>query len=214
MFFIAKHKHDWFVKQIDKLKNKGLTNMDIAHGMGVSYQYISDMIHERRPISDQMVDALINNFDVAEGFMFPLADNGKVFDEIRQKAGAPLVPAEYISLAMQGVDIGAKLSLPLHKIPNMIAADFLMQVNRDCMADHIQKTDIIGIRLIPFPSFYQPDRIYVISTEQDVLIRNVSGDNTSDTISLIASNPNYKAFEIEKKNILGVGIIEGLVRHL
>lgn len=97
-------------------------------------------------------------------------------------------------------------------VPTFRNADFLIQVNGDSMHPKYQNGDIVACKKLPFDTFFQWNKVYVIDSEQGVLIKRVKPGHDDDHIMLVSENPDYAPFALHRKQISSLAIVIGLIK--
>ena len=90
-------------------------------------------------------------------------------------------------------------------------ADCAIRVEGDSMYPRYKNGDILAIRILHDPSFFQWGRSYVLSTSQGCVVKKLFPDPTDDN-NIICHSENhehYPDYKIMKQDILGVAIVVG-----
>ena len=73
--------------------------------------------------------------------------------------------------------------------------------------------DLVACKYLPLSDiFFQWGKVYVLDTNQGVLIKEVRRGSSDKTIKLISENPKYEPFEIFRNSIYNIAIVQGLIR--
>ena len=98
-------------------------------------------------------------------------------------------------------------------VPGFISkgADFLIRVEGDSMYPRYHNGELLAVRIIQDPTFFQWGKVYVLSTNQGCIVKRLFPDEKDDNIIVCHSEncelfPDYK---ITKGDVLGVGIVIG-----
>ena len=107
---------------------------------------------------------------------------------------------------------------PDYSFETMIVSDFsargadcAIRVEGDSMYPRYKNGDILAIRILHDPSFFQWGRSYVLSTSQGCVVKKLFPDPTDDN-NIICHSENhehYPDYKIMKSDILGVAIVVG-----
>ena len=90
-------------------------------------------------------------------------------------------------------------------------ADYAIRVEGDSMLPRYNNGDVLAIKVLQDPTFFQWGRVYVISTSQGCLVKRLFPDPTN-TERLICHSENtklYPDFSIDKADVLKVAIVVG-----
>ena len=90
-------------------------------------------------------------------------------------------------------------------------ADCAIRVDGDSMYPRYCSGDILAIRILKDPSFFQWGRVYVLNTTQGCVVKKLFPDKSNpDNIICHSENcENYPDYVITKEDILGVAIVVG-----
>ena len=172
-----------------------LSQSEIASKVGVSKQYLSDTLNGRFPFSDELKRKLyecftyLNETPQERGLH---TDSIPYFKEIPVSAGrAALMDVENEENAVGFIKIAGvngKMAFPVvgcSMEPVIHAGDIVV-------VDEINSWDRID-----------PDKIYLIFTHEDRMIKHLETDEENDEI-LWCVSPNYKRFTVSKADILKI----------
>lgn len=206
-------KTQLFINQINKLRETGVKLVDISYSLGIDISYLSNIIKGRRGLSDGIITKLLNAYSIepAQFFNFQLQTDAPPFTRGGNKEGLPLLSLEYARKALEGAELPEMNDEAAYKIPSMLNAGFLMQVNSDEMEDEYRRGDLVAIHVLPKNTFFQPNKVYAFATEQGVFIKRIK-EQTQTGLILSSANPQYPDFELKLTDITGVGIVQGLIR--
>lgn len=127
--------------------------------------------------------------------------------------GIPLIPIE--AFAGFGTDNGAAVmeyECETYVIPNFKGAEFLIQVKGSSMYPKYASGDIVACKKLPLDTFFQWNKVYVIDTEQGVLIKRVKQGSDADHVTLVSENTKYDPFELHRNEISSLAIVMGVIR--
>lgn len=88
-------------------------------------------------------------------------------------------------------------------------------VTEDCMSPWIIEGDVIASQSIDIDSFIEPGEVYILETDQGEIITKLHPDpDYGDSfICNFEKSDAYPPFRINKKSILYIGKMMGLVRN-
>jgi phage repressor protein C with HTH and peptisase S24 domain len=128
------------------------------------------------------------------------------------EGGIPLIPFE----AMAGVFSG-ELSVTEAQCETLIVpglkADFVIPVSGNSMEPRYYSGDMVACQNVSLSDvFFQWGRVYVIDTNQGVLLKRVKKGSSPATISLVSENPGYEPVEFPRADVHHIALVRGLVR--
>ena len=89
-------------------------------------------------------------------------------------------------------------------------ADCAIRVDGDSMYPRYKSGDILAIKILKDPSFFQWGRVYVLNTTQGCVVKKLFPCDEEDRIICHSENSsNYPDYKIMKQDILGVAIVVG-----
>ena len=127
--------------------------------------------------------------------------------------GIPLIPIN----AMAGWGTG-DLQVMGHEceryvVPMLKEAEFLIPVKGESMHPTYRSGDIVGCkRLLLSDVFYQPNKVYVLDTDQGAIIKRVKPLRGSKRLLIISDNNEYEPFELREDQVHSVALVVGLIR--
>ena len=126
--------------------------------------------------------------------------------------GIPLIPIEAMAGFLSGeVNVNdsdcERLNIPGLK------ADFVIPVSGDSMEPRYFSGDFVACQTVSLnDTFFQWGKVYVIDTNQGVLLKKVKKSTDSDSVMLISENPEYDPIRMPLVNIYHIALVKGLVR--
>ncbi len=175
--------------------NSNMTQTDIDKQIGVSKQYLSDTLNGRFPFSNELKQKLYEQFtylsDSHENYL-PQPDVIPYYKEIPVSAGK----AELMDIRTEENAVG------LIKITG-VSGQFAFPVVGCSMEPVIHAGDVIVVDELNQWEKIDPDKIYLIFTHDDRMIKHLETDEGNNEI-LWCVSPNYKRFSITKHEILKI----------
>lgn len=215
-------KQNYVVMKTKEVINFILNELEIdnmskfARDIGVNRQRIIDLKSGK---------ILKMPYDVAEGILsrYPqysrswlLSGEGSPYSEEVAEAGPqgiPLVPVSAMAGALTGeLPAVTERECERYSVPKFERADFLITVSGDSMFPKFQSGDIVACRRVPLGSFFQWHRVYVVDSEQGVLIKRVEHGSVEDSVTLVSENRDYSPIEIKREEIYSLALVVGLIR--
>lgn len=127
--------------------------------------------------------------------------------------GIPLIPIE----AMAGVLSGNSAQVleqecEHYNIPMFKGAEFLIRISGDSMQPKYYSGDIVACKRLPLDTFFQWNRVYVVDSEQGVIIKRVRRGSDDRHIVFVSDNTAYEPFELPLEKIYSIALVVGVVR--
>lgn len=180
-------------------KNQG----EMAIALGISPQYMSDLVNGRKPKSEQKYAEL----------MLKMCEQVKETELSNISQGIPLIPAEAMAGYLNGEIMVSPSEYDYFNLPNFQKADFMITVRGDSMTPKYTSGDIVICKNLYLNDiFFQWGKTYVVNTEQGALIKKVMPGEDNDHIKLVSENPEYPPIEIERSIIYQIALVLGTIR--
>ncbi len=127
--------------------------------------------------------------------------------------GIPLIPIE----AMAGVLSGNSTQIleqecEHYNIPMFNGAEFLIRISGDSMQPKYYSGDIVACKCLPLDTFFQWNRVYVVDSEQGVIIKRVRRGCDDHHIVFVSDNTAYEPFELPLEKIYSIALVVDVVR--
>lgn len=127
--------------------------------------------------------------------------------------GIPLVPIEAIAGIFGGEQNVLLSECTRFFVPIFSEADYLIPIKGDSMYPNYNSGDIVACKKTsPQSSFFQWGKVYVVDTEQGVLIKRLFEGESKHTIKLVSDNPNYPPIEIPREEVYHIALVLGTLR--
>ena len=140
-------------------------------------------------------------------------EQNKEIAAIQADYGIPLIPLD--AFAGFGTDNSVQIfdyECEKYVIPNFRGAEFLIPVRGSSMYPKYASGDIVACKKLPLDTFFQWNKVYVLDTEQGVLIKRVKQANDDSFILLVSENEKYEPFNIRRSDIHSLAIVIGVIR--
>lgn len=181
------------------IKNMYKTNQaQIAKQIGVSAPYLSDTLNGRYPFTSVLKDRLVAAYPDA----FVKKEVPAVTTDTRPRV--PLTAAAgSLTHAADGITIAQCEQLPVvHQFPRY---DFTIRIAGDSMLPEYHSGDEVACLHVNEATFLQWGRVYVLDTEQGIIIKRIYDNGTS--IRCVSYNPDFPDFNIPKKEIYSYSLV-------
>lgn len=138
----------------------------------------------------------------------PLAVKSNHYD-----IGLPLIPLD----AMAGIASGEisiiELECERYIIPMFKGADYLIPVKGSSMYPKYSSGDVVACKKVPLQDvFFQWNKVYVLDTNQGVIIKRIHKSELDGFIKIVSENPKYEPFDLNVQHIYAISIVIGVVR--
>lgn len=178
----------WTVKDINK----------ICENMGIRKGWLVDGEGQKFKAPDEVLDTI------------PIESS-----RYKDKNMIPLIPTNAMAGSLTGNDVQI---MPydietFFMLPTFAKSDFCIRVDGKSMEPTYQKGDIVACKYVPMTGiFFQWGKVYVLATDQGVLVKHIEKGSDNEHVKLISDNPEFKPFEVPVSGIYSVAIINGLIR--
>jgi phage repressor protein C with HTH and peptisase S24 domain len=151
--------------------------------------------------------SILNNSDLYKD------EQNKELNAVPAHAGIPLIPLD--AFAGFGTDNSSQIleyECERYVVPDFKGAEFLIRVKGSSMYPKYASGDIVGCKKIPLDTFFQWNKVYVLDTEQGVLIKRIKPGKDDDHILLVSENEKYEPFMLHRSSITSLAIVIGVIR--
>lgn len=183
----------------------------LANYLGTGKSFISQIESGIRPLPSSMFSKLLENPHGWNVTMLSVDDKSPC--EEKQTIGIPLISVE----AMAGVLSGNATQVmdydcDYYNIPMFKGAEFLIRISGDSMQPKYYSGDIVACKRLPLDTFFQWNRVYVVDSEQGVIIKRVRRGSDDRHIVFVSDNTAYEPFELPLEKIYSIALVVGVVR--
>lgn len=127
--------------------------------------------------------------------------------------GIPLIPVEAIAGVLSGNSTAVmEYECDRYDIPMFRGADFLIYVCGDSMQPKYFSGDLVACKRLPVDTFFQWNKVYVIDSEQGVIIKRIRPGSDNRHVVLVSENIAYAPFELPLEKIYSIALVIGVVR--
>lgn len=151
-----------------------------------------------------------------------LTGKGEMMKDTREKVNAvpsndcnnaiPLIPIEAMAGFFTGEMTDYDKNCERLNIPG-IKADFVVTVSGDSMEPKYFSGDLVACQMVNLSDlFFQWGKVYVIDTDQGVLIKKVKRSKNAGHITLVSENPDYEDIEVQYSHIYHISLVKAIVR--
>lgn len=207
------------IKQI--AENEGITIGALERAIGASKGVISRAINNGTDIQAKWLQSIVENYPRYSSSWL-LTGDGEMFKDLRDKVtavqtdtpetGIPLIPIEAMAGFFTGEVAGYDKNCERFIIPG-IKADFVVAVSGDSMEPKYYSGDLVACQMVSLSDlFFQWGKVYVIDTDQGVLIKKVKRSKNAGHITLVSENPDYDDIEVQYSHIYHISLVKAIVR--
>lgn len=202
------------------LEYKGISKNKFYARTGLSIGFLDSGsslgVDKARIIINTYPDINLNWLILGEGEMLRTdadAQTQVASTEPTAVGGIPLIPIA----AMAGVLSGNSAQVleqecEHYNIPMFKGAEFLIRISGDSMQPKYYSGDIVACKRLPLDTFFQWNRVYVVDSEQGVIIKRVRRGCDDRHIVFVSDNTAYEPFELPLEKIYSIALVVGVVR--
>lgn len=236
---LTEKRNKWFISKVKELEAAGMSQADIARALSVVPQYLTPILSGKRNASERFILKFCEKFninpndlyveiglpvglmtesemdvhdkEVAAGKWQVVTDRPSVAH--KSDKGIPLIPLD--AVAGFGINNGSQVmeyEYETYVIPSFKGAEFLIQVKGSSMYPKYASGDIVACKKLPLDTFFQWNKVYVVDSEQGVLIKRIKQGSDRDHIMLVSENTKYDPFELHRQDITSLAIVIGVIR--
>lgn len=171
--------------------------------LGMPQRTINRQVNEDGRVGTELVYSLLNAFpDISPAWL--LLGRGEIFigevDFSVLKSVSPFYSDLPVSAGRKDVfELSSEKPMGYISMPEW-SAQFYFPVSGTSMEPEIYSGDIIGVNRVESLREIDPDKIYMIVTNESRMIKRCHTDENDDSIMWCVS-PNYPAFKINKSDI-------------
>lgn len=205
------------------IEESGLKKSRFANECGLDSSNFSKKINEKMNFTDFDIKRISQKTGVRISWL--LTGEGQKFqapEEFKKQVaadtdseGIPLIPTSAMAgaLGCESTTINPWDIEDTYIVPAFKKSDFCIRVEGDSMSPRYYRGDILACRRVPLTDiWFQWGAVYVIDTNQGPLVKHVEPGSDNEHIKLVSDNPSYKPFEISRRDLYGIAIVNGLIR--
>lgn len=127
--------------------------------------------------------------------------------------GIPLIPLDAMAGWCRGEMQVMEYECEHYVIPAFREAEFLIPVKGSSMYPKYSSGDIVACKKLSLKDvFFQPNKVYVLDTDQGALIKRVKKGRDDNHIILVSENEKYEPFELSLHHLHAIAIVVGVIR--
>lgn len=129
------------------------------------------------------------------------------------KEGIPLIPINAMAGAFTEDQQIMEYECERFIIPSFKGADFLIGVKGSSMYPRYNSGDIVACKRLNLQDiFFQWNKVYVLDTDQEPLIKRIKPGTDKDHVTIVSDNKEYEPFELAIDHIYHVALVIGVIR--
>lgn len=128
-----------------------------------------------------------------------------------RRVGIPLILEEAVKEFILGTHSPAPLEGERFIVPSFKEVDFLLAVRGDSMYPKYNSGAIVACKKLGAASFFQWNKVYVLDTEQGVLIKRICQGSDRNHILIVSENLSYPPFELPLEAISALALVLGAI---
>lgn len=193
---------------------------EIANYLGVGNSFITKLSNGARNIPPDKLQKILDNPDWDTSMLAGIkmagscgSESERAEEKEKEYPTIPLLPFTAVAGFMSennGIDAFRGEKVVFGDFTSR-GADCAIRVDGDSMYPRYRNGDILAIRIIKNPSFFQWGRVYVLSTIQGCVVKKLYPD-ANDPERIVCHSENselYPDYSIPKDEVLGVAIVVG-----
>lgn len=200
------------------LEFKGISKNKFYSQTGLSVGFLDSGsslgVDKARIIINKYPDISLNWLIMGEGEMLS-TDSDRQIATAKQTSvgGIPLIPIEAIAGVLSGNSTQIMdRECEHYNIPMFQGAEFLIRISGDSMLPKYYSGDIVACKRLPIDTFFQWNKVYVLDSEQGVIIKRVRPGRDNRHVTLISENTAYAPFELPLEKVYSIALVIGVVR--
>ena len=196
-------------------KTLDMTQQDVAELFDVSIKTVSNYESGTTRIPVERIEKL-RSIAVQKSGIGRISYGGEDFDDTKQKyTTMPLIPFNCLAGLPADDNEGVSLEqFEQYSVPefSIRGAEFLIRVEGMSMFPRYTNGDILAVKRLSSVTFFQWGCVYVLDTEQGMLIKRLFKSSNPDNITCHSENSvDFLDFEIPKSEIRSVLIVLGRI---
>lgn len=172
----------------------------------------NDNINDNNFDNKPKVQKMLSNKEIEKGVPVFYTE-GSSYKE--SYTGIPLIPIDAMAGFGEGDIQVMDYETSMYKVPEFeeLRTDFMIRVKGSSMYPKYSSGDTVACKKLNISdSFFQWNKVYVLSTEQGAIIKRVKKGSDDEHILLVSENPSYEPFELHLSQIYAIAIVIGVIR--
>ena len=192
-------------------KTTGITRGILDQDNGITESNILKFIHSYPEVSIVWLvvglgDMLDRDASLAGVTHTPNAD----VEVQTEPTALPLIPTEFLAPFLSMDQESQHKDYPTYFVQAQFSdADFFTRVRDLSLFPQYNSGDFIACKIIHPSDFIQWNKIYVLATNQGVIVKRILEGKDKTHFKMSSDNPSFHSFEISRKEIKGMAIVRG-----
>lgn len=196
---------------------EGLNKTALADALGIKPAKFSEILNERMLAGSDIMGTLCGTFGISSRWILTgdgdMCASEPIITGERKPLGIPLLPVDAVAGVLSGNDMQVMdYDCEYFDVPTFKGAEFLIRVSGDSMQPKYYSGDIVACKRLPIDTFFQWNRVYVIGSEQGVILKRVRQGSDAVHITLVSENTDYAPFELPLNKVHSIALVVGVVR--
>lgn len=195
---------------------KGLNANSASSILGIPQRTLNRQVNEDAKVGMELVTALLNRFSDISPAWLMLGEGDMLLDcdgEVMHDKGAPFFDDLPVSAGLRDAyDPALERPSGYISVPQW-SAQFYFPVSGTSMEPEIHSGDIIGVNRVESLRDIDPDKIYMIVTNESRMIKRCYNDKENSELMWCVS-PNYPSFAIRKSDICAIFHVVNRIERL
>lgn len=207
--------------------NEGITIGALERKIGASKGVLSRAINNGTDIQTKWLTILVENYPnyspswilTGKGNMIISQNTDMKNEELpvahrtESNEGIPLIPINAMAGSFTGDQSVMEYKCDRYIIPSFKGADFLIGVKGSSMYPRYNSGDIVACKRLNLQDlFFQWNKVYVLDTDQGLLIKRIKPGTDKDHVTIVSDNKDYEPFELAIDHIYHVALVVGVIR--
>ncbi len=201
---------------IKVIEYKGLNANSASPILGIPQRTLNRQINEDAKVGMELVSAILNNFSDISPAWLMLGEGNMLLDDeqpVFSNDFSPFYNDLPVSAGLRDAfDPSVEKPSGYISVPHW-SAQFYFPVSGTSMEPEIHPGDIIGVNRVESLRDIDPDKIYMIITNESRMIKRCYHDKENSELMWCVS-PNYPSFAIKKSDICAVFHVVNRIERL
>ncbi|MGE0636029.1 MAG: helix-turn-helix transcriptional regulator [Bacteroidia bacterium] len=182
-----------------------------------SFDIIQDITNKFEKVNIKWLITGVGNWNTENNKTISVVtetNNEKHLKNVVNRKFVPLIPID--AFAGYTGDSSTVLERDISEqyvVPDFKNVDFLIRVRGNSMYPKYASGDVVACRILKDWAFFQWGKVYVIDTEQGVLVKRIKKSSEKDCVLAISENKEvYEPFDLPRSSIRNLALVIGVIR--
>lgn len=208
------------------IRNQGISVRSFEQTISASDGMIRRAINNKTDIQSKWLSKIADNYPqlnlnwliTGKGSMILSTQNKDtkelpVAHHTDSEEGIPLIPINAMAGAFTEDQQIMEYECERFIIPTFKGADFLIGVKGSSMYPRYNSGDIVACKRLNIQDlFFQWNKVYVLDTDQGLLIKRIKPGTDKNHVTIVSDNKEYEPFELAIDHIYHVALVIGVIR--